>query len=124
MAIPTFMMSIVREKLGSTPAFRDACLEGRRFNAKEALEVGIVDALGGLDDAVKFAQDKKLVQKANSGPWGGMKDDMYRTTIEACRSFQTDMAWRFKVDEERETRAAEAAKRVEAWEKTSKSSKL
>lgn len=124
MAIPTFMMSIVREKLGSTPAFRDACLEGRRFNPQEALQSGIVDALGGLEEAVKFAQDKKLVQKANSGPWGGMKEDMYRTTIELCRTFTQEMAWRTKVEEDRDADAEERAKKVESWTGTNKLAKL
>lgn len=124
MAIPTFMLSIVREKLGSTAAFRDACLEGRRYTAQEALKAGIVDVLGGVDEAIKFAQERKLVQKANSGPWGGMKDDMYRTTIELSQDFGKSVDWRENVEKEKDAAAADRATKVAAWEKKNGLSKL
>lgn len=124
MVIPTFMLSIVREKLGSNSTFRDAALEGRRFTGAEAHKLGIVDALGGLEDAIKFAQDKKLVAKARSGPWGAMKEDMYRATLEACRDFNGSVEWRTNLEEQKDKLDEARAEKVKVWEQSNKLSKL
>lgn len=63
--LQTPMMSIFREKL--TPAtFRHVVLEAHRFGGKKSLEAGIVDALGGIEEALAFIRDRKLPSKADT----------------------------------------------------------
>ncbi|RMJ20730.1 hypothetical protein PHISP_08400, partial [Aspergillus sp. HF37] len=71
------MVSVFREKLPAA-TFRNAILEARRFGGREALEAGIVDALGGLDDALAFVKSRGLHRKAESGVYGTLREEMYR----------------------------------------------
>lgn len=74
------MTSIFREKL-SPQVYRDAVLEGRRFTGPEAFERGIVDALGGLPEALELIKERKLVGNGTSGVYSRLRDEMYRDTI-------------------------------------------
>ena len=74
------MSSVFRIK---TPAktYRSLVLEAERFNGKAALEAGIVDVLGGVEEAVAFAAQRKLTEKARTGIYGLMKAEMYRESV-------------------------------------------
>lgn len=124
MAIPTALLSIMREKVTSASVFRAMVLEGKRFNSNEAYSAGLVDALGGLEEAVKFAEERKLVEKAESGPWGMMKEDMYRETLGYLRDPQGTDEWRAKIEEAKEGAEKERTERVEEWEKNNVVAKL
>jgi enoyl-CoA hydratase/carnithine racemase len=78
------MSSIFREKM-SPAIYKVIVLEAKRFGGKEALEGGIVDALGGLEDALKFVGEKKLAGKAKTGVYGALKAEMYRETVGYCK---------------------------------------
>ncbi|CAI4217371.1 unnamed protein product [Parascedosporium putredinis] len=73
------MTSIFREKVPA-PTYRALVLEGKRFTGKDALDGGIVDALGGLDAALELIRDKKIMEKGQSGVYGMLKIEMYRET--------------------------------------------
>lgn len=75
------MAAIFRTKL--TPlAYRTVVLEARRFTAAEAVEQGIADgAAGSLDDALKFIDERGLVDKAKTGVYGTLKAEMYKDLL-------------------------------------------
>ena len=73
------MSSIFREKVPAT-TYRSLVLEGRRFPGSEAKDAGIGDAGGGLDEALKLVEERKILNKAKGGVWGLLKVEMYRET--------------------------------------------
>ena len=74
------MSSVFRQKL--TPVvYKPMVLEAKRFSAAEALESNIVDALGGLEEALKFIGERKLAEKGKTGVYGVLKKEMYRETL-------------------------------------------
>lgn len=75
------MSAIFRLKL-APQVYRKVVLEAHRFNGKEALESGIADALGGLEEVVRLVEEKKLREKGRTGIYGLMKAEMYRETLE------------------------------------------
>ncbi|KAL2109067.1 hypothetical protein VUR80DRAFT_3013 [Thermomyces stellatus] len=89
------MSSIFREKL--PPAtYRSLVLEGRRFAAREAVEAGIVDAAGGLEEAIALAVERKILGKGQAGVYGLLKVEMYRETWDLLSDE------RFEAEERRE----------------------
>ncbi|KXJ92716.1 ClpP/crotonase-like domain-containing protein [Microdochium bolleyi] len=74
------MASIFREKLPPA-SFRKLVLEAHRFDAKQALEAGIVDKVGDLDAALELIKDLKLMGKAAPGAYGMLKQEMYRESL-------------------------------------------
>ncbi|KAJ5091139.1 hypothetical protein NUU61_006009 [Penicillium alfredii] len=112
--LQTPMMSIFREKLTPT-TFRDVVLEARRFGGPDSLRAGIVDALGGLDEALALSQ--KLQGKAATGIYGTMKEEMYARVLIGLDDHAGNLGWREKVEEKKETLQAKALADVEKWEK-------
>ncbi len=51
------MSSIFRQKL-SPQTYRMMVLEAKRFSGKEALEGGVVDCLGGMEELVRFIGER------------------------------------------------------------------
>ncbi|KAM0332415.1 hypothetical protein ACHAQA_002695 [Verticillium albo-atrum] len=74
------MSAIFRIK--TTPKiYQEIVLEGKRFPAPAALEVGLVDALGGLDEALKLIEERQLIKKGQSGVYGVLKAEMWRESV-------------------------------------------
>ena len=72
--------SIFRQKL--TPqVYKLMVLEAKRFSAKEALEGGIVDLLGGMEECLALVKERKLNEKAKTGVYGALKAEMFRETL-------------------------------------------
>jgi Delta3-Delta2-enoyl-CoA isomerase len=74
------MSSIFREKC-LPRTYRGLVLEGKRFTGPEALESGIVDGLGGVEEAVSLVAEKKLLDVSASGIFGVLRGEMYRETV-------------------------------------------
>lgn len=74
------MSAIFRIK---TPAatYRSLALEAHRFGGKEAVEAGLVDGLGGLEEVLKLVEGRKLVVKGRTGIYDAMKREMYRESL-------------------------------------------
>lgn len=89
------MSSIFREKV-SAQTYRHVVLEGRRFAGAQALEVGLVDALGGLEEALGLIDQRKLLDVIATGVYGGLRAEMYRKTFEFLSQES------FEVEEKRE----------------------
>ncbi|KAH6620663.1 ClpP/crotonase-like domain-containing protein [Chaetomium sp. MPI-SDFR-AT-0129] len=74
------MSSIFRLKLPAA-TYRNLVLEAHRFPGPAALEGGIVDALGGLEEVLKLVGERKLTGKAKTGIYGLLKAEMYRESV-------------------------------------------
>ncbi|KAK4451807.1 ClpP/crotonase-like domain-containing protein [Podospora aff. communis PSN243] len=75
------MSSIFRIK--TVPeTYRKLVLEAHRFDGKAALAAGFVDGLGGVEEAVKFVEERKLTEKGKTGIYGLMKAEMYRESVD------------------------------------------
>ncbi|RAH49665.1 enoyl-CoA hydratase/isomerase family protein [Aspergillus brunneoviolaceus CBS 621.78] len=110
------MMSVFREKLSAT-AFRDLVLEARRFGGPAASrEAGLVDAYGGLPEAVQLVRDRGLQNKAATGIYGMMKEEMWRQSLGILDAHAEMVAWRDRVEERKAEEEGAARGRVEAWE--------
>lgn len=109
------MASVFRVKL-SMSTFRNMVLESKRYPALEALKEGILDGVGGLDEALAFIEEMKLVQKAQGKSYGKIKEELYREIVkdlnEGAEMAKTDA----KRDLERSKQDLEARKRVDEWE--------
>lgn len=110
------MASIFREKLPNPATYRSMVLEAYRFNAKEALEQGIVDVLGGFDEAIALIEKRKLTALAGSTVYGQLRREMLKQTygiLERCANDEADATAEFNKDAKRKE---DGQRRVQEWE--------
>ncbi|KAG7053347.1 enoyl-CoA hydratase/isomerase [Colletotrichum scovillei] len=72
------MSAIFRIKCASPKIYQDIVLEAKRFPGPAALEAGLVDALGGLDEALKLIAERKLTERGKSGVYAVLKMEMWK----------------------------------------------
>ncbi|KAK9451096.1 ClpP/crotonase-like domain-containing protein [Limtongia smithiae] len=83
------MSAIFREKL--TPkAYQKTVLEATRYTADMALDYGLVDAKGVLEDVDAFIKEKGLVRLCKSPSYGVLKKEMWRDIIKYCIALDAD----------------------------------
>lgn len=92
------LLSVFREKLASPTVFRDLVLEARRFGGRDALEAGLVDAVGGLDEALALVERRGLTSKAKSGVYGAMKEEMWRGSLGFLADHEGNQRWRREIE--------------------------
>ena len=109
------MSSIFRQKT-SPQTYRTLVLEGKRFKALEALEAGIIDGVGGLDEVVAFVDDLKLVEKTDKGVYGLLKREMWRETVGLLDNGDEEPEVKEKVRKQDEELKRKAEQRVKDWE--------
>jgi len=121
-ALKPAMSSIFRQKVPYPAVYRSLVLEAKRFGAKGALEGGIVDGLGGLEEAIALISERKLVEKGKSGVYGVLKAEMYRETLGYLDDTDDKGVeeYRRAEDERRE----QLKSRVQEWEKNATKAKL
>ncbi|KAI9367538.1 ClpP/crotonase [Aspergillus egyptiacus] len=113
------MMGVFSAKL-SAPVLRELVLEARRVPGAQAVKSGIVDALGGMEEALAFVEERGLVGKGRSGIYGALKEEMYRGLLEVLDDHEGNLKWREGIEERKEVEAAETRKGVEKWEEGEK----
>ncbi|KAJ5712429.1 hypothetical protein N7493_008897 [Penicillium malachiteum] len=117
--LQTPMMQIFREKL--TPiTFRNVVLEAHRFTGKDSLQAGIVDAVGGMDAVLRLIHERKLFDKAATGIYGTMKEDMYARVLESLDGHVKNLAWREKIEKKKDAMQRRGLQAAERWERESK----
>lgn len=117
------MSSIFRQK--TTPlVYRSLILEAKRFGGKEALEGGLVDALGMMDETMKFIGERKLADKAKTGVYGLLKREMYRETLGLIEGYEGQEKYNGDVIKKDEMRKKEGKSRVAEWERNAQKAKL
>jgi enoyl-CoA hydratase/carnithine racemase len=118
------MSSIFRQKITTPHVYRSLILEAKRFGAKEALEGGLVDALGTLEDAMKFVGERKLVDKPKTGVYGLLKREMYRETLGYIEEYKGQEKYNGELMKKEDKRTREGKSRVAEWERNSQKAKL
>ena len=122
--LPAPMASIFRQKIPNPNTYRAMVLESKRFNALEALKEGIIDSLGGLDEVLSFCGESKLVEKAKTGVYGRLRQEMWRETVDFLAAAKDDEKRMAQYVKDQKAREAEGRQRVEEWETKNKSRKL
>ncbi|KAJ5698757.1 hypothetical protein N7462_000762 [Penicillium macrosclerotiorum] len=117
--LQTPMMAIFREKLIPT-SFRNVVLEARRFGGKDSLQAGIVDAVGGLEEVIELILSRKLLNKAETGIYGTMKEEMYSRVLNGLDDHVGNLSWRDRVEDRNHTLQKRSLEDVELWEKANK----
>ncbi|CAG7982229.1 unnamed protein product [Penicillium salamii] len=113
--LQTPMMAIFREKL--TPiTFRNVVLEAHRFGGRNALQAGIVDAVGGIEETLALIQERKLQTKAATGIYGTMKEEMYARTLNGLDDHSGNLKWRENVEDKNESISEKGLEGVKAFE--------
>ncbi|SMR48501.1 unnamed protein product [Zymoseptoria tritici ST99CH_1E4] len=121
MPMPPAMLGVFKEKL-SGATFRKLVLEAHRYKALEALEDGLVDSVGGLDEALAFIEEFQLVKKAQPGAsgrsvYGELKREMWRKTVEYLDDAVGESRRLETVREGRKREEERSLKNVESWER-------
>jgi enoyl-CoA hydratase/carnithine racemase len=119
------MSSIFRQKL-SPQVYKVMVLEAKRFSAKEALEGGIVDTLGGMEECLALVRDRKLNEKAKTGVYGALKAEMFRETLEYVtpEGYEREETRFNKALELDDQRRDEGKRKVVEWERNASKAKL
>ncbi|OTA67174.1 enoyl-CoA hydratase/isomerase family protein [Hypoxylon sp. EC38] len=111
------MSSIFRIK-AAPHVYRDMVLEARRYDAKAALEAGLVDAIGEIDAALKLIQERGLDKKGSTGAYGILKAEMYRESVALLDARGKDATTPSEMQAAEKKRKAEGAKRFKQWKDT------
>ncbi|KAJ4261677.1 hypothetical protein NW762_007115 [Fusarium torreyae] len=77
------MSALFRVKY-SHATYRSLVLEAKRFSGEDAVAAGIADGIApkGLEDLLRFVEEKELVTKSKSGVYGVLKAEMYAGLVE------------------------------------------
>lgn len=113
--IPSPMVGIVKAKVGNRAAVRELLTEGKRFNAKEALELGMTDATGGLEETLAFIKSRSLADLGQTGVYGAIKEDTYREQLAVLDSPKANAEWRENVEQKKAELNEIREKRVAQW---------
>ncbi|KAI3321935.1 enoyl-CoA hydratase/isomerase [Xylariaceae sp. AK1471] len=112
--LPPPLSSIFRIK--TTPlVYRTLVLEAKRFDAKAALESGLVDAVGDMSTVLKLIQDRKLVEKGTKASYGWLKEEMYKESIALLNVKGKQAAGRLDLREVEAKRRADGQKWLKQW---------
>lgn len=114
------MSSIFRQKLPSPQTYRTLVLEAKRFNALEALEGGLVDGLGTMNEVLQFVHELGLVNKAKSGVYGRLKREMWRETVGYLDDVGRSERRVERETEENKRREEREEKKIVEWEQSGK----
>lgn len=117
------MSSIFRQKLAPS-VYKPMVLEAKRFGAKEALDSGIVDVLGGIEELLKFVEERKLTEKAKTGVYGILKAEMFRETLTYLEGYDREEQRAKKHLEEDDQRKKQGEEKVVKWTKAASKAKL
>jgi enoyl-CoA hydratase/carnithine racemase len=110
------MTAIFRVKIPSAVTLRSLILEGKRFSAQEAVSVGLVDGLGGVDEVFKLIKDTNLMALAKSPAYQALKEDLYREILALLGDQKGNDGWREKVMSVDEELSREAQRKVDGFE--------
>ncbi|PBP25650.1 enoyl-CoA hydratase/isomerase [Diplocarpon rosae] len=117
------MSSVFRQKL--TPqVYKEMVLEAKRYSGSEALEKAIVDALGDMEELLKFVAERQLAAKSKTGVYGLLKAEMFRESLDYLEGDDRETKRDNEYLKREEERKRLVAKRVAEWEKNAKKAKL
>jgi enoyl-CoA hydratase/carnithine racemase len=117
------MSSVFRQKL-VPQVYKSMVLEAKRFGGKDALDSGIVDALGGMEEALRFVKERALTQKSKTGVYAVLKAEMFRETLGYLEGHERETKRDEEESKKDEKRREVGQKRVAEWEKNANKAKL
>ena len=124
-ALMPAMSSIFRQKLPKPSTYRDMVLEARRYVASDALDEGLVDALGdALDDVLVLVRERDLLSKAKSSAYGDMKAEMWRESVALLDGHQANQERARDLAEKSKVEKTARAQRVDEWRRRNSIAKL
>ena len=117
------MASIFRQKVPSPNTYRTIVLESKRIGALEGVKEGLLDSVGGVEEAITLIQEMRLLDRAKSGVYGRLKQEMWGETVSLLEDYK-DSEQKERSDRERQrTRKEQELYRVEQWESKTMTSK-
>lgn len=117
------MASIFRQKVPSPNTFRTIVLESKRIGALEGVKEGLLDSVGGVEEAITLIQEMRLLDRAKSGVYGGLKQEMWGETVSLLEDYKDSEQKEARNRERQDTRREQEMYRVEQWESKTKTAK-
>lgn len=93
------MMSIFRVKFG-TQLSHKITVQAHRFPGKEALDAGIVDALGGIPEAEALIKNPDISKYVKSPTYGKIRMELLKEVIEDTKNYEKDGEFLSNQDQE------------------------
>lgn len=117
------MASIFRQKVPSPNTFRTIVLESKRIGALEGVKEGLLDSVGGVEEAITLIQEMRLLDRAKSGVYGRLKHEMWGETVSLLEDYKDSEQKETRDRERQNTRREEEISRVEQWESKTRTAK-
>lgn len=111
------MASIFRQKVPNPNTFRTMILESKRYGALEGLKEGFLDGLGGMEEVMIFVKEMGLLDRAKTGVYGRLKQEMWRETVGFLDKVEEGERRGEREMEDHLRRQEEEKRRVEEWER-------
>lgn len=113
------MLGIFREKVKDAGVLRKVVLEAKRFSGQEALQEGLVDGLGGLEETLRLVEEWGLVGKVagRSSVYGKLKREMWRGTIALLDDWVDESTRLGRMEREVREEDRVSLRSVEDWER-------
>lgn len=129
------MSSIFRQKV-SPQTYRTLVLEGKRFKVRfrfldvardilrvltetqalDALKENIIDGVGGLDEALTYTREMRLVSKPDKGVYGALKREMWRETVSFLENWDEESGKEIRAELARQRESKDREAKVKSWE--------
>ncbi|OKL58700.1 hypothetical protein UA08_06023 [Talaromyces atroroseus] len=110
------MRSVFLEKIKDASLLRSVILEGRRFTGQQALDSGIVDALGGLPETIQLVHERGLLQIVKSPAFVALKERMWSRVLDSIDNLSENDASDERRHQRTESLSAEGKTRAEQWD--------
>lgn len=117
------MASIFRQKVPSPNTFRTIVLESKRIGALEGVKEGLLDSVGGVEEAITLIQEMRLLDRAKSGVYGRLKQEMWGETVSLLEDYKDTEQKELRNRERQGTRREQEILRIEQWESKTKTAK-
>lgn len=117
------MASIFRQKVPSPNTFRTIVLESKRIGALEGVKEGLLDSVGGVEETITLIQEMRLLDRAKSGVYGRLKQEMWGETVSLLEDYKDSEQKEARNRERQDTRREQEMYRVEQWESKTKTAK-
>lgn len=93
----------------------DILARGRVWTGKDALSIGLVDKLGGIEDAINYAADKAKIKTKKVLYYPLKKDDKWMALIEQLEDENEEISIEIEAMPEELVREYQKIKRIEDW---------
>ena len=117
------MASIFRQKVPNPNTFRTIVLESKRIGALEGVKEGVLDSVGGVEEAITLIHEMRLLDRAKSGVYGRLKQEMWGETVSLLEDYKDSEQKESRNRERQDTRREQEILRVEQWESKTKTAK-